>query len=112
MGLALLLSICGVFLIFMLLYATSDIEPLDYFTGAAIGMIMTFFMLASYHFDSKERLEFVLDSKNKEIVLKDGKKLRIYFYDVSKSDSAKVKIKAGKEKKPDREKENEFTNFN
>lgn len=112
MGLMLLLSICGVLLIFMLLYVTSDIEALDYFTGAATGMIMTFFMFVSYHFDSKEKLEFVLDSKNKEIVLEDGKKLKIYYYDVSKSDSAKVKIRAGKEKKPDREKENEFTNFN
>ena len=112
MGLMLFLSICGVLLIFMLLYVTSDIEALDYFTGAAIGICMTFSMLFSYHLDSKEKLEFVLDSKNKEIVLEDGKKLKIYYYDVSKSDSAKVKIRAGKEKKPDREKENEFTNFN
>lgn len=112
MGTVLIISIIVTLFFLLLFMALSDVDPADYVAGASIGIIMTFFLALSYHFSSKEKLEFVLDSKNKEIVLEDGKKLKIYYYDVSKSDSAKVKIRAGKEEKPDREKENEFTNFN
>lgn len=112
MGIMLLISVCFIFLVFMLLMSTSELSPVDYLVGAFTGMLITFATTYGYYLESKNDLEFVLNSQAKEIIFKDGNKLKIYYYDVSKSDSAKVKIKASKEKSPNREKENEFTNFN
>jgi hypothetical protein len=112
MGFVLIVSIAVVLIVFMLLMSTSELSPIDYLVGGATGILITFATCFSYHLDSKNELEFVLNSKNKEIVFENGDKLKIYYYEVSKSDSTKVKIKAGKEKSPNRKKENEFTNFN
>lgn len=112
MGYVLLVSVAVVLIVFMLLMSTSELSPVDYLVGGAIGILITFGTSFGYHLDSKNELEFVLNSKNKEIVFENGDKLKIYYYEVSKSDSTKVKIKASKEKSPNRKKENEFTNFN
>lgn len=112
MILALLLSSCIIGLLFLLIVAVVDIDPEDYLLGAGMSIFITFFVCAIYFSNSKGSLEFVLDSTNKELILENGQKLKIYYYNVSKSDSTKIKIRAGKEKAPDKEKENEFTNFN
>lgn len=112
MGFVILVSVGVVLIVFMLLMSTSDLSPVDYLIGSVTGILITFATSFGYHLESKNELEFVLNSKNKEIVFENGDKLKIYYYEVSKSDSTKVKIKAGKEKSPNRKKENEFTNFN
>lgn len=94
--------------VFLIALSLDDEVPALIIGSITAFVITSFCVLVGAEMKDRE-LNIIIDSRQKEIIYDDNRKLEILQYEVSSKDSCRVKIRA---KENAHRRKNEFTNFN